>query len=67
MWCADRGGQGVDLYTFGWALAPSPNPDFAPPPNDASAPNLFTSWSAPKMQNLVFGFSDLTRTQFSGY
>ena len=29
--------RGVDLYTFGWALAP-PNPDFAPPPNDALGP-----------------------------
>ena len=24
-------GRGVDLYSFGWALAPSPNPQFASP------------------------------------
>ena len=51
--------RGVDLYTFGWALGP---PMMRSPP-----PNFCTSWSAPPMQNLAFGFCALTRTQFLGY
>ena len=30
-------------------------------------PNLYTSWSAPQMQNRVFGFCTLIGAKFSGY
>ena len=47
--------QGCRFIYFWVGTRPPPNPDFAPPPNDAlPQPNLYTSWSAPPMQNLFF-------------
>ena len=67
LWTQNVTVTGVSIYILLGGPS-SPNPDFGPPMMcSPPPPNLYTSWSAPPMSNLVFGVCALTRTQFSGY